>query len=360
MTLAWAPPQILRSRAPTEIWNALLSRCGEPAPLLGKGVAATFEPGAAPAGSSISALIESGGDKAVIVFKSFPFAALFGSDVAVEDLDRLPLALRDVLVEGMLSSLWNVIPQNRLAPFSVVRIGGCEELCAEVGALDWLAATVQGLAPQPVQLLVGCFAAEVVRAMAGGELASRAVWTGLREHLSADAFFTLARIELPLARIKTLRPGSIVVLPGVAADACFIRLDRELHEFRSDAEEWTYSGSRSLNPLKREAHMSDEDEMDDDAPAVALDPVSPDAPAGEPPGLSSLLLDIDFDLGAVRLPLSTLETWRAGSLVELDPPSAKDGVEVTLRANGQALATGDLIRIDDRLAVRLNRLLIGT
>jgi flagellar motor switch/type III secretory pathway protein FliN len=82
--------------------------------------------------------------------------------------------------------------------------------------------------------------------------------------------------------------------------------------------------------------------------------------AAKPVPLSSLEVMIDFDLGRTAVSLSDLESWKAGSVVTLDPPSRADGVEVTLRANGQVIGTGDLVKIDDRLGVRISRLLFAT
>jgi type III secretion protein Q len=65
---------------------------------------------------------------------------------------------------------------------------------------------------------------------------------------------------------------------------------------------------------------------------------------------------IDFDLGRTAVSLADLESWQAGSVVALSPPARTEGAEVTLRANGRVIGTGDLVRIDDRLAVRISQL----
>lgn len=80
------------------------------------------------------------------------------------------------------------------------------------------------------------------------------------------------------------------------------------------------------------------------------------APA--PMDASSLPLQVDFDIGQIEVTLAEVETWQAGTVVKLAPPALADGVEVTLRCNNQIIATGDLVRIDDRLAVRLTRLVM--
>jgi flagellar motor switch/type III secretory pathway protein FliN len=43
--------------------------------------------------------------------------------------------------------------------------------------------------------------------------------------------------------------------------------------------------------------------------------------------------------------------------VSFEPPQLADGVSVTLRVHGREIGTGDLISIDDRLAVRITHLI---
>lgn len=73
-------------------------------------------------------------------------------------------------------------------------------------------------------------------------------------------------------------------------------------------------------------------------------------------GLEGLAIVVDFDLGSLTVPLAAIESWQPGAVIPLNPPVASDGVEVTVRANGQIVGVGDLVQIDDRVAVRLTRL----
>lgn len=105
-----------------------------------------------------------------------------------------------------------------------------------------------------------------------------------------------------------------------------------------------------------------EDDAEDDAVAIAepepsIDWVD-DALVREGVRLADLGITVDFDIGERDFTLAELETWQPGAIVPLDPPALQDRVEVTLRANGRTIATGDLIAIDDRLAVRLSKLLL--
>jgi len=66
---------------------------------------------------------------------------------------------------------------------------------------------------------------------------------------------------------------------------------------------------------------------------------------------------VDMDIGRTTMPLSEIERWVPGVLVGLSPPELKAGIEVTLRINSRAIAVGDLVLIDNRLAVRITRML---
>ncbi|MEM8797298.1 MAG: FliM/FliN family flagellar motor switch protein, partial [Pseudomonadota bacterium] len=68
---------------------------------------------------------------------------------------------------------------------------------------------------------------------------------------------------------------------------------------------------------------------------------------------------LTFDLGQVEVPIATLESWQPGTIVDLgETPNAAETV-VTIRANGTAIAEGDIVQLDDRIGVRVTRLLFN-
>lgn len=75
-----------------------------------------------------------------------------------------------------------------------------------------------------------------------------------------------------------------------------------------------------------------------------------------PGSIGELDVIIDFDIGRTAVTLSDLQAWQPGTALLIEPPALNDNLEVTVRANGQVVGIGDLVRIDDRLAVRLTRL----
>jgi flagellar motor switch/type III secretory pathway protein FliN len=353
VTVAWAPPSLWRSHRPCDLWNALVSHCGSPIPLAHKGVTAVFETTASPKTAKAAVLLEAGPLRAVVLFDAFPFATLFGADIEADDLDQLPIALRNILIEGMVSIFWSLIPQNRLPRYVLLAISNWRDSPAVAGeALDWIAISIEGLAPQPARLRIGCAALEVVSAIVEGELAARAAWASLRSKLTTEAFFTLGRVPAPLAGVRSLDAGDVLVLAAIDENLCSIRLQRGLYAFRRAAKGWVCISSSSLRRRNRKAATV----PDISAPVEVV--LEEQAALASAPQLSSLMLDVDLDFGSVRVPLATVETWQVGAVVELEPPSLANEPEITIRINDQEVAKGDLVRINDRLAVRVTRLLM--
>ncbi|EVT88725.1 hypothetical protein Z046_17780 [Pseudomonas aeruginosa VRFPA09] len=69
--------------------------------------------------------------------------------------------------------------------------------------------------------------------------------------------------------------------------------------------------------------------------------------------LDQLPIPVSFEVGRRTLDLHTLSTLQPGSLLDLD--CALDG-EVRILANQRCLGIGELVRLQDRLGVRVTRL----
>ncbi|MFT0868143.1 type III secretion system cytoplasmic ring protein SctQ [Pseudomonas sp. CAM1A] len=77
----------------------------------------------------------------------------------------------------------------------------------------------------------------------------------------------------------------------------------------------------------------------------------PDTALGE---LEQLPIAVSFEVGRQTLDLYTLSTLQPGALIELHSPVT---AEVRILANQRCIGSGLLVRIDDRLGVRVTRLL---
>jgi flagellar motor switch/type III secretory pathway protein FliN len=81
-----------------------------------------------------------------------------------------------------------------------------------------------------------------------------------------------------------------------------------------------------------------------------------DARPGEAamPDPSRLPVVVAFEIASMEIPIGQLATWSPGALVDFGLADVSAGLPVTLRIGGRQLARGDLVRIDDRFAVRLS------
>jgi flagellar motor switch/type III secretory pathway protein FliN len=344
-------PTLVELRKPTDVWNAIMSRCGATLPLAAKGVAAVVDRATTPEGSQLAALTACDGLRLVVLFDTYPFKDLFDANIEATDLDVLPPELRDVLVEGMISTLWSLIPQNELTSYSILSVGKCRQCVDAIEQpLDWFSVSISGMAPRPAAIRVGCVAVDVARLLTGGAIASRATWAALSENLTFDAYFSLPSFKTTVEALRTIGPGDVIILNEDAQDRLHVCIDRRRYEFTAADEGWTCLG------LRHESNASirkpvDEERLMTTMPEEAQDECGPI-------DIGDLPVDLDFDIGERRIPLSEVETWTPGSLVVIDPPEINDEITVTIRANGKKIAIGDLVKIDERLAVRLTRLLI--
>ncbi len=76
-------------------------------------------------------------------------------------------------------------------------------------------------------------------------------------------------------------------------------------------------------------------------------PTTPAVPGWDP---GQVELTVQMDLGSALLTLDDLQSLQAGFVFELDAPPA---APVTARINGVAIAEGELMRVGDRLGVRV-------
>lgn len=75
-----------------------------------------------------------------------------------------------------------------------------------------------------------------------------------------------------------------------------------------------------------------------------------------PPNLDILMdvpVTLTVELGSCQLPMRDVLTLAAGSIVQLDKPI---GTPVELRANRKLVARGEVVVVEDQLAIRITEL----
>jgi len=243
----------------------------------------------------------------------------------------------------------------------IVASGALQTVSRQIGeGLQWLSVSIDRVATEPVRLSLGATMSSFGSLVAAGAFAPAAVNRGLAESLAAEACHTLGSLRLTYRDLAGLRPGDVVALPQLPPDLIVLRAQGRAHAFRRTDETWVCLGHevteryrRSL--LERVNSMSDDH---DPLPRIGEDPHQDSAMAEtQVAAMAELGVIIDFDIGRMSIPLAQVQAWQPGTIVSLDPPALDNGVEVAIRANGQLIGTGDLIRIDERIGVRITRVM---
>lgn len=361
----WTPPTLRGVPADAiGVWNALAGRTGVPLPLRGQ-AAAVVELAEAPPVDALCLDLRLGPDLPLVLRPvAFPFMAAFGADLDVADLPLLPDALREALLAGLVAAFASVMPDHDLGALTTRAAGPLGDLVPAERAEDlrWFRVALHGLAPAQVALDIAASLDTLARIF--GPLGPRPVWPGIRQILTRTAAVTLGRLVLPLGDLRALAPGSVVVLDaGIGPGSARLRLGPALFHFREAGGGWTCSAVTAAAALpdrpdetRQEGPTSMSSSMSSSTSSSTL------VPTAEPRGAdldAGLDVALDLDIGSVTVPLAEIETWQVGSLVALDPEIPRDGLEVVLRVNGRAVGAGELVRIDDRFAVRLVRLALG-
>ncbi|MDF9618801.1 type III secretion system cytoplasmic ring protein SctQ [Pseudomonas entomophila] len=137
-------------------------------------------------------------------------------------------------------------------------------------------------------------------------------------------------VTLPLPSLRTLALGDVLLLPS------------GLH----DTEQVTgHVQGRAWATLLLH---------DNQFEIITMLDTLPDEPTCDITDLEQLPVQVNFEIGRQTLDLHTLATLQPGSLIDLATPL--DG-EVRILVNQRCIGTGELVEIQDRFGVRVQRLL---
>ena len=351
MNSIWMPPLVSIAGGDVETWNRLLSFSGEPIALENSDAKLTFAPTAPPHSKALVAEVELRGASAPLLvnFVAFPFEEVCEAELDAADLAMLPTALCEAIHEGMLSLVAELLSMDEPQQWHLARTSRLHEIVSKPIDLQWFEALIS---QENVELrfIVGAGIRDWLRLAEGVPSGTNPVRRLLSQGISAPADFTIGTITVTHRELVTLVAGSIVVMARRAPETCLVRVGETLNTFVYTDDGWCCTGlefvpGSELGGARRPSES--DDDMADKTMGAQREPL--------PQGLRIVLV---FEIGRRSIPLSELSTWREGALVELNPPALEAGMEVTIRANGDAIGTGDLVMIDDRLAVRITRLVL--
>lgn len=349
---AWQAPQFLNTRAQRDLWNALLSYREQALIPAGYNTSFRFSMAAAPDAAKPALLVKpENGPGFIAAVDSFPFAQMFGVELELEDFLSLPAPLRVCLEEGVISTIWQAVPRAAgLGPLRILNSGPMSEIANDARAgddLQWLMVMVEGVAPVPVTVLVGFSVAAFENLTSRGVLAQSAISRGLQSAIATDVYYTLGNIIVSYQNLVELEVGDLIVLPHLADGQIWARAQNVLFTMQRASDHFICTNRELVERYRRSltAFQGTTTMKNDLGDAIDV-----------PGSVGELDVIIDFDIGRTTVALADLQAWQPGTALLLDPPALNENVEVTVRANGQVVGIGDLVRIDDRIAVRLTRL----
>lgn len=260
-----------------------------------------------------------------------PVADLFGAAFDAGALGALPPALAEAVRRGLFDALRARLPAPLGAALSADFTGLARPHPDEMT----VAVEIGGAFSAPLCLILAAPPA-VLLALAGvDDLVPLARHPEIGAAIPYPAALRLGTADLPLADVRELEPGDVVLCPpAVHRDAVELILAGRIVPLARSAAGWTAGASRMADPTP-----------------------SPTADDREGPGAESfaeLPVRIAFHIGEVMLPLSAVEALAEGAILPLEAVSV-DAVPVRVRANGTVIAEGDLVQLDNRLGVRLAR-----
>lgn len=348
MTLAALLPQIAGGAFNTELWNGLAGLAGENLPLGDSGSTVRFTLASPPpADAWLACLRLSGGGTAYLHVREFPFRQMFNVGLDAADIAALPDGLRQALLDGMFAAILAALPQPARDEAIITAQGMASAFPDHaVSQVQWFDVALVGANGSTIVFDAGCDRAALL-GLLGDRLASQPPVTGpLAERLALPAYATLGRVELSYDEFVQLEAGALVVMAQRDASRLAVRVDTAIYEFSAAENGWTCLGAHAApTDTARGARMDE-----------ANDPAAGAAEAPETISVSGIKVTLDFDIAQLSVPVSALSQWQPGSVVDIGVPAIGNELEVTIRASGDVIGQGDLVRIDDRLAVRITRL----
>ncbi|MGV8939889.1 MAG: FliM/FliN family flagellar motor switch protein [Allorhizobium sp.] len=350
----WMPEQLvgadtIAGHPQQAVWNAFIGMLSRPLDLP-TAIVLSASRGTKPAPGERLMHIETSMPPGTVLCRllQFPFAQLTGSELEASDIDALPQPLAEAISKGVLSVVTGMLPPDWTTGSSLLGLANSDDVA---GIDEWFDVTL-AKPDMPATLLKLGFRRTWLLAVFAKHMTPGMNGAGpLSGTLPIPADITLGRLALSIKEIGQIEQGDVVVMAETPADAVSIRVGNRIIVFFPSDGQYVCTASNPIDGLRPASFRSEMTAMADIEPEIQ--PSTEDHPGG----LADLVLAVDFDIGRVEVPMATVAGWTPGTLVQMEQPALDAGVTVTIRINGQAVGTGDIVRIDNRIGVRITRLI---
>lgn len=347
-------PELLAGRHGLEFWNNAITHADAKIAIPGTQASFSFRPGEPPAAKRPGfALVFASGETVLVVMDDFRFEEWTGTDFAYPDVASLPATIRKAIDRGILETVLDQLPDaNRsrireILPLEPARLA--KE--ARTRAVSWLEISLFAGKPSPICFTLG---------LAPCDLPELLGTEGLEPVLAAaedvgaipiELQYGFGDLTLPFEEVTALARGDLLILEAKSGTSVlYVTAPHARYRFTGKGEQWTCSQIKPHRlPMDRAYEGETAATMEAEDKDIAGDPaIAPDQ-------LGSIPVVLEFAVGKLALPVGEISQWRPGTVAELKIPALKDLVEVAIHANGQWIGDGELVRVGDRLAVRIGR-----
>lgn len=333
-------------------WNAALSHAEREIPVPGCDASILFRPGKPPAPKKFGHWVKlAEGPALYLTVEDFDFELWTGTDLTYSEMSPLPATIRKAIDRGILEIARRQMPEEINDRVSEIQALDPARLAREMKSQQflWLDVTLT-VEQSPIRLTAGFRSKDLPAILGSCEIEPILTGSEAFAEIPIPLRFSLGTLRLGLDELAGLEAGDLLLLEAQSGDTVFfVTAPHARYVLSSAGQDWVCS---EVQPVRFSGEGSDPEDAGDE---MDMETDAGENAAGETDAFGSIPVRLDFEIGKVTVPVGQLATWRPGTIVEIEPPVVDDSVEVTIRANGRRIGSGNLVRVGERLAVRLGR-----
>ncbi|QFT33938.1 type III secretion system protein [Labrenzia sp. THAF82] len=356
---SWSLPKFEIRQDDVVIWNAAMSRSGQPIALAG-GAHFTFTPRTDISflNGILTSVVSEGQVCAYIGMEDFPFGKLSGASLSITDLRDMPEDLAIALRQGMIQTVLDTVGAELRTSFEV----GQEQCVSEVSTgeqfrdLSWFEVVLQREPEGRIVFVLGLAPATVC-----GQLAERipepdGIGSELGRMIPVQVERLVGTAELLWSEVANLAPGDCILISPTEADGHLaIVASDSVFVFAQAEESWACENAMPLKQLLiRSSGMAFVFEGSGDRDTGLAEDEARCFNVGAP-----LTIGLSFRLRCATLSASDIAGWKQGSIADLPDCLKVNDACVRVVSNDTTIGQGDLVRVGDSIGVRLNRVFLN-
>ncbi len=332
-----------------DYWNLAMSYSQQTIPVAGTHEI-HFELCPTPDDAKLAFLIENAnGAQLIAVLRSFPFKEKLGIDLDLEIIGSLDTDVSSAILTGSFQQIHQELPLDLQVLQIVGELQPLKSLLTQKNPdqLSWVNIKFGETGKAPFSVALGLNPCELTSLLDGLPLTRQAAWAGLRQEVTINTSLCLTAETLPLNQVRGLEVNDLILLEATSVgNRIMVETKFSRHHLVLVEQGWGCEKVEKLNPMSEEAQST--------ATEIVAQETSAQTPQVD---LSNMVVPITLEIGEREMTVAELESWQAGTLIDVELPAVTQDLAITLRAGSKRIAIGNLVEIDNRKALRIERLL---